>query len=1486
MAGGGKTATSTSQVKIPPEVLARYNAVNAQAQQVAQQPFHPYSMDPNAFVAPLTPTQQVGIYNTNVAAGMAQPYFGQAGQAMQAGLGIAAPMAYAGAMPVSPGQIGAQQIGQYMSPYLGSVVGTTMAAQAQQNAQQRAAMQGQAIQQGAFGGDRAGIAQANLAYQQNLANAQTLANLMNQGYGQALATAQQQQGVNLAAEQANRAALQQQAQNLYGLYGGYGQALAGLGTGAQAAALQGAQAQLAAGQMQQQTGQAGLAAMYNQFQQQQSYPFQVAQFLANIAEGTGALSGSTTTTTQPAPFFSDRRLKHDVHEIGKTKDGLPIYSFKYNGDDKTQIGLMAQDVEKKHPEAVGLAGGYKTVDYEKATEGARHSYATGGSAAGKGISGVQPQNQFAMSPMSAFLMNPRMSRYMPPQYGSAGGKGISGYGYPTQSGAFAQNPVATQSGALAQSPAATQSAAFSQNPVATQSSGFAQTMPVTQPGAIPQNAAATQQGMTQSALQQNPTASQTQPSVSLPAIPADVLARYNAVSSQVEPAAQNAAAQFQQNLNYGSNSGSAAGKGISGTGGAYRDGGSVNSLSSMGGAVAPEHAGLGFERGGYLGGGLVSSDDINAILKAQQAFMPPYAQSQFAAGAPGGGKAQVPTGGLHVPSLATAKPPTQQQPTGMQQIRQATGAVEDLEKLYGTGKSLAQGAGKVGQGLSNVAQGYDWSGAASGQRLDDLSQQAAQNIDLGAAGLYRGGLVRLHREDGGETDDGGQSPEDIYEAKSGLKIPLESPQAKLNPAQTPSGSSGGSGLGDIASIASLGSKIIPFFLKDGGLVPRHGYATDGEVQETAAEQDNLLTKDPARYTYERAVNQGVDPRVATALATQFHHESGFDWNATHDPNPQGVPTGYGVMGWNGPRLAALREQSGAREGNIHPSAQVDYAISELRGKDPGMAAVNQMAADNPNMTASEIAAEMSRRGVRPRDVEGQARARAATAEQMASAFAQNQPFTSGRGLAAAQPAPSREPALQTNVSLTQEQPTSQQVARQIQQLRGEPDWMQRNQEWFVPVLKGLAGMAASPSRYLLGAALTGLGTGAQAYQDVQNAMQERALKIAQTSEQLRPSLPGMVSTVNKYGQIVSTYPEKVIQASRAMLAPQREQPPGVGALGVPQAPSAPAVPPVPTPGAPAAPVAPAAPTAPTVRSPLQVSTEGGQYRVNFTPDPNNPITRMIQSRPEREINTNDPEEVRMFTRQLAADPVYSRQMEAQNKSAADRISAAANTTDATRAKLNETANAYLEVAQQGPSAVGIGPRAEDRNLIARSFQFINGIAPEWAKSIPGYSSLQEKLASGKAVDAAEYQQVLQKISQLSGTMLASQYGERAAAVQQAIAGVLPSLNLGPKATAAILADMYVNNQREADFAKYADAYNARYGTYFGAQDSFSTAMSEKYQRDRQAIEDALTGVTPDNKPRKAPFLLWRQTPEGGSVKLDRRYQGFAGPGVSRYFVGG
>lgn len=571
MGGGGKGGTTTQTVSIPPEVLARYNAVNARAEETAKQPFQPYGGE---FVAPLTPTQTAGIQATNAAAGQAQPYYGAATRA-----------AFAGAMPVNPGGL---QVDQYMNPFTQSVVGATQAAMGQQFGQQQSQQQAEAIRSGAFGGDRAGLQRQALRGQQALAGAQVIAPLYKQGYEQALQTAQQQQGVGLGAAQANRQAVQQLSQQL-----------GGLGTGAQQAALQGAQAQMAAGQVAQQTQQAQDTAQYQQFLQERGYPFQVAQFLANIAMGTGALSGSTTTTQQPGGFFSDKRLKKDVKEIGETHDGQPIYSYKYKGDDRTQIGLMAQDVEKRHPEAVGLMGGYKTVDYKKATEDAERTHKDMGG-------GLMPD----------------------------------GFDY-----------------------------------------------------------------------------------------------------------------------------------------------------NSMGGAVTSDMAGEGFERGGYVGGGLVSNDDWAQIVAANKQALGVYGGAQpISTGSPGAmGGLNIPTS-MATPKLITAGSPPQQKPSGMSTAMQ-TG--KDIAGIYKGGKEFLYGSkadessGLLGsKGVSSNEGWYD--------KAKDLFKA-------------EGGLIvpRHAYADGGETDNevAPYDPAETMRGEDPMKDVLASGSRKyemLKPGQTPGGGGGSSPFGDIA----------------------------------------------------------------------------------------------------------------------------------------------------------------------------------------------------------------------------------------------------------------------------------------------------------------------------------------------------------------------------------------------------------------------------------------------------------------------------------------------------------------------------------------------------------------------------------------------------------------------------------------------------------------------------------------------------------------
>lgn len=267
----------------------------------------------------------------------------------------------------------------------------------------------------------AGTAEAGLGQQlfgQGATTATTQADIGNQLYNQGIGAAQQQQNIG---------------QGIFGVGSGVSSDLANLGTGAQGAALQGAQAQIGVGTVAQQTQQAGQTALYNQFLQQQGYPFQVAQFLANIAMGTGALSGSTTTTQQPTPFFSDARLKDDMEPIGETYDGQKIVKFRYKGDKQKQIGLVAQDVEQHHPDAVGLSQGYKTVDYDAATKDA----ANRGHFYSGGVVPFPARGRYAQGGSPSLIDPETLAAIIQAQlamYGGAGIPGLVGGGTPGQKG--------------------------------------------------------------------------------------------------------------------------------------------------------------------------------------------------------------------------------------------------------------------------------------------------------------------------------------------------------------------------------------------------------------------------------------------------------------------------------------------------------------------------------------------------------------------------------------------------------------------------------------------------------------------------------------------------------------------------------------------------------------------------------------------------------------------------------------------------------------------------------------------------------------------------------------------------------------------------------------------------------------------------------------------------------------------------------------------
>ena len=159
------------------------------------------------------------------------------------------------------------QVSNYMNPYAGYVMGNLQEQQGQQMQQ----LTGQATQTaGGVGSDRIGVAQGELARQQGLASGQTLASI----YGSALGAAQQQQQMTQGA--------------------GYG--MGQLGGANLNSALQATGALYGSGSYQQQLQQAQLNSQYQNQLQQQAYPFQTAQYLANVTGGlAGAMGGNTTT---------------------------------------------------------------------------------------------------------------------------------------------------------------------------------------------------------------------------------------------------------------------------------------------------------------------------------------------------------------------------------------------------------------------------------------------------------------------------------------------------------------------------------------------------------------------------------------------------------------------------------------------------------------------------------------------------------------------------------------------------------------------------------------------------------------------------------------------------------------------------------------------------------------------------------------------------------------------------------------------------------------------------------------------------------------------------------------------------------------------------------------------------------------------------------------------------------------------------------------
>jgi len=267
MSKGGQTATQQTTQQLNPFVQDLMTRGFSAAQNVASIPYQAYQ---GPRIAQFRPQEQQAFQMAERAAtsGIGQPQLAQALTAAQQAAGY------------SPAQF-QQNVQGFMSPYQESVVDATMRRLAQSRAERDAATKAQIAQSRAFGNERRGVYEAQLAGEQDLNTAQTLANLYQQGYGQAAGLASQLPSQQLAASGqlagiSNQVIAQEQARQ---------QMLAG------------------AGQAQRQMAQQNLDLAYQDFLAQRGYPVEQLKILQSGIAGVPATTSSTTTSTAPGQGF-------------------------------------------------------------------------------------------------------------------------------------------------------------------------------------------------------------------------------------------------------------------------------------------------------------------------------------------------------------------------------------------------------------------------------------------------------------------------------------------------------------------------------------------------------------------------------------------------------------------------------------------------------------------------------------------------------------------------------------------------------------------------------------------------------------------------------------------------------------------------------------------------------------------------------------------------------------------------------------------------------------------------------------------------------------------------------------------------------------------------------------------------------------------------------------------------------------------------------
>jgi len=338
------TSTVQQQVGFAPEIAPYGQGVLAGAAQAVATPYQSYA--DWAKTQGLSGDQVAQFTDLQKQAFQGAQGLGQNQYSQQAAAGLAGLSQQAGNAQYNPNQFNTQSFNaagtadQYMNPYMQSVVDIQKREAQRQSGIQGTQQQAQAAQAGAFGGSRDAIMRAererNLGTQMN--------DIQAQGSNAAFQQAQQQfnaeQNRNLTAQQATEQSNQfganlglqgtQMGLQGYSALGSQGQNLYGQTTGNL-----GIQNQM--GTQQQQQVQNMLNTGYQNYTNEQNYPYKQIGFMSDIVRGS-PMSGLGSTVYQQQPS-----MLNQVAGLGTAAAGM------YGAYNKSQGNAKGGEIKSKKP---------------------------------------------------------------------------------------------------------------------------------------------------------------------------------------------------------------------------------------------------------------------------------------------------------------------------------------------------------------------------------------------------------------------------------------------------------------------------------------------------------------------------------------------------------------------------------------------------------------------------------------------------------------------------------------------------------------------------------------------------------------------------------------------------------------------------------------------------------------------------------------------------------------------------------------------------------------------------------------------------------------------------------------------------------------------------------------------------------------------------------------------------------------------------------